>query len=103
MTSTTPKDHKPKADAPRTVEVQGLSLRIDEAALDDFELLDDLNTVGSGKTEATLVVPRVLRSFLGSDQYRLVMDHLRDPHTGRVGIEAAGGFFADLLAALNPN
>lgn len=103
MTTKTPQDHKAKATAKRTIEVQGLTLTIDEAALDDFELLDDLRTLESGTSQAALVMPSVLRSFLGADQFRTVMTHLRDGKTGRVGIEAGAMFVGDMLEALNPN
>lgn len=102
-----PSDRKPKKEpgAGRTVDVQGLRLIIAEDALDDFELLDDLNLLDEGDANAALKLPRILRTFFGADQYRTILDHLRGP-AGRVSIEAGIGFVGDTMAALreaNPN
>lgn len=106
-----PQDHlekKPAAKAeakaaPREVEVQGVVLSIDPDVLDDFELLGDLAILDSGTSQAALTMPGVLRSFLGPEQYRTVLEHLRDPDTGRVSITAGATFVGDLLRGLSPN
>ena len=103
MPTKSPQDHlqkKTTATEPRTTEVDGLTLTIDEAALDDFELLADLKKLDSGTPDAALSMPRVLEAFLGAEQYRTVMDHLRDPETGRVSIEAGARFIGDLMRGL---
>lgn len=102
-----PQDHKPKAaeveKAARVLEIRGVSYTLDEDALDDFELLGDLRSLDSGGTEAALSMPRILKAFLGADQYRTALDSIRDKDTGRVGIEAGAGFVGDLLKAISPN
>lgn len=107
MPTKTPQDHLPKKTTTeavdRTVEVQGLTLTIAADSLNDFELLDDLAALDSGDANAALRMPRVLRGFVGAEQYRQVMDHLRDAETRRVSIDAGVEFIGDLIGALNPN
>lgn len=106
MPTKAPQDHKPKAEKKaeaRTVEVQGLTLTIAEESLNDFELLDDLYVLDSGTPAAALRMPRVLRAFLGDEQHRAVLEHLRDKDTHRVSIEAGAKFVGDLMGALDPN
>lgn len=100
-----PQDHrKPKTQKADkvTVEVRGVTYTIDPESLNDLELMDDLRILDSGSLEAALVMPRVLRAFLG-DQYRGVLDSLRDPKTRRVGIDEGAKFIAELLGAISPN
>ena len=117
MPSKTPQDHKTKKATPkpktapefepfagetRTVEVQGLTLTITPDVFDDFELLDGIRRVDSGEPGAALLMPELLRAMVG-DQYREVLDHLRDPDTGRVRLESGAQFIGDLMAAYDPN
>jgi len=84
-----------------TVEVDGLQVAVDQAALDDVEIYDMLNELSSGAGELALV-PRIMRALFGP-QYRKVLDHIRDKQTGRVTFGAAQTFIADTMAALDPN
>lgn len=98
-----PQDHKPKAEPkPETLTayVRGREWSVPSDALDDFELLDDLNALEQ-KGDATRL-PAVLRRLLG-EQWRDAMDVMRNTETGRVSIEAGSEFVMDLMGALNPN
>lgn len=117
-----PQDHLQKAEKPKveTVDVtfgegdtkrvvaakrttiRGITVTVTNEALDDFELLDDLQAAETGNAAR---LPSLLRRLLG-DGYKAAMDGLRDPVTGRVPVAGdAGGvqFIKELLVALNPN
>jgi hypothetical protein len=83
-----------------SAEVRGKTWVVPADALDDFELLDDLNALEQ-RADATRL-PSVLRRLLG-DQWRDAMDVLRDKDTGRVSVEAGAEFVMELMGALNPN
>ena len=98
-----PEDRKPKADPkPETLtaHVRGHDWTVPADALDDFELLDDLNALEQRGDVTRL--PSVLRRLLG-DQWRDAMEALRDESTGRVTVEAGSEFVMALMGALNPN
>lgn len=119
-----PEDHKPKVDKPkvekvdveviegegddqkkrlvpaRRVTVQGLSVTVTDEAVDDFEFLDDLRALNDTNDPSRM--PSMLRRMVGDD-YRRVMESLRDPKTGRVSIEAGSTFVLALIEALNPS
>ena len=105
MTTTAPKkpqDRKPKA-APTpgsyTVEVRGKEFTVESAALDDFELLDDLAQVEEGKGQR---FPSLLKRLLG-DQYRDALNLLRDEETGRVPVEEGALLVKEILEAIDPS
>lgn len=77
-----------------------LSVIVLTEALDDFELLDDLRAIDVDRNASRL--PALLRRLVG-DEFRNVMDALRNPETGRVKIEPAQEWIRDLMEALNPN
>ena len=59
-----------------TVEpVEGLTLEIDTARLDDMELIDDLAELAGGNT---LKLSGILRRFLGEENKRKLYDALRN-------------------------
>jgi hypothetical protein len=103
-----PQDHLPKAEKPkvekvdggRKITLSGVTVTVSDAALDDFELLDDLRAVDVDKNTSRL--PALLRRIVG-DEYPDVMDALRDKDSGRVTISVAMAFIKDLFGALNPN
>lgn len=100
-----PTDHKPKADKPkeeepRIVEVRGVDYTVEPEALNDFELLDDLNEVDQG---SVVRMPSLLRRLLGPVQAKAAMETLRNPDTNRITIEAGRDFLDELMEALNPN
>lgn len=95
-----PEDRKaPKADTGDvTVTIRGVTVTISEEALDDFELMDDLDRLEQEEDASRL--PSILRRLVG-DQYKTVMDALRGPN-GRVGIEAGADFVGEVLEAVAP-
>lgn len=104
-----PEDHKAKAEVPKVQEVEGARIvtihgadfRIENEVFDDFELLDDLRAVQDDEDASRM--PALLRRMLGVDGYKQAMDALRDPETGRVGIEKGTMLVWDLFKALDPN
>lgn len=105
---TTPQDRKPSAAEVQkaealgttvTVELEGVEWQVTASALNDFELLEDIDAVDSGNPSR---LPKVLRRMLGDDQYRKALDALRDEE-GIVRVEKAAEFFYAIAAAVNPN
>lgn len=98
-----PEDHKSKAEdaVPEelTVTVRGLELKVMSDALDDFELLDDLNELEQNDNPGRL--PSILRRLVG-DQWKKVIEHLRGEN-GRVSVEDGSEFIGEVLEALNPS
>lgn len=122
-----PADHQPKQVKPKVKAVDGgkeitftdipardrdgkttvvdekplpLTVRVLDEALDDFELLDDMRALDVDGNSTKM--PAMLRRMVGDD-YKLVMESLRDQTTGRVTITAVNAWINRLLEALNPN
>ena len=74
----------------------GFAFEVSEDVANDMELLEDLVDLDEGKL--TALVP-VFRRILG-DQKEALYDHLRDPETGRVPMDAAQEEILDIFAAL---
>src|SRR5690349_21824252 len=92
-----PQDHKPaeeKSDGFIHATLLGREWLVPEEALDDFELLDDINSLEQ-KSDASRM-PSILRRLLG-DQWGDAMEALRDKETKRVSVEAGSKFVWDLL------
>lgn len=100
LSAPVPQDHKPKAGEQRAVTVLGLTLTVDPKAFDDLEVMDSFAQLRGGDP---LVLPGLLRSVVGTDQYPRVLDHLRDADTGRVSAEAGAQFFVDLMEEIAPS
>lgn len=81
------------------VEVNGKAWTVSPSAVDDFELLEDLDAIDSGNVGR---IPKVLRRVLGSEQYPAALDSLRGKN-GVVSIDAAATFFYKIFEAINPN
>lgn len=97
-----PQDHKTKKPKPQevsTVTAAGVTLQIDPEVFDDVELLGDVADLQDGNG---LKLVHVLRRICGN-QYKTVLDALRDETTGRVPVGAVEVFMVDLFGALNPN
>lgn len=103
-------DHKPKAKKKDTrkaaalgedltVEFAGSEWTVAASALDDFELLEDLDALDSGNPAR---LPKVLRRMLGDEQYKRALDALRDGN-GRVSVEKGAEFFTAVMTQANPN
>ena len=107
---TTPKkpaDHKPKVEKPKAVKTDtgwdithlGVTVTVPRAALDDLELLDDLNKLDNG---AAQVLPQLLRRLIGEDGYRAAIEALRDPVTARIPLAPAAQYIKDIFGAVSP-
>lgn len=115
---TKPEDHKQKTVKPevvtitlgegdaarevpgKRVTVDGVTVDVPDEALDDFETLDDIRAVQDQKDASRL--PSLLRRIVGDD-YRKVIEQLRDPVTGRVTVERGSQFVLGLFEAVAPN
>lgn len=100
-TSTTrraPRDHKKKAAlaAPGSVAatVRGVEWTIEAAALDDWDLIEDLND----PTGASL--PSATRRLLGAVQYETAREMVRDAVTGRVPATAMSELIGEIFTAV---
>lgn len=96
-----PDDHKSKVEGPPesiTVEVRGLELVIPSAAMDDWELMDDL--ANAEANDNAIALAGSLRRLLTDEQRKAAMNECRDPETGRVTIEAGTSFVSDLFEAI---
>lgn len=83
----------------RRATVSGIEVTVADEALDDFELLDDFR--GLSDSDASRL-PSVLRRMVGND-YKRIMNELRDPATGRVTASVGSQFVYDTVRAFNPN
>jgi hypothetical protein len=113
-----PQDHKPKAEKPKAAKPQvtrtdkgfqvvhgGVSISIDAAALNDFELLRDLGRmqdVALPEARRLSMVTSVFDRFFGEEQGARVINSLRDKKTNRVTVQAASVFLFEVFGALNP-
>lgn len=77
-----------------TVQVRGLDFTIEAAALDDWDLLEELND----KTGASL--PSAMRRLLGDEQMDAAKDLVRDPDSKRVPATAMTGLINDIFTAV---
>lgn len=99
-----PEDHKKatlptkKVDGGYEVTGEKITVFIEEDALDDFELLEDLAELQNGKGSR---LPSVARRLFG-DQHKNVMDAMRGEN-GRVSVQPVTQFINDVFAAINPN
>ena len=84
----------------KQVTVDGIEVRVPDEALDDFEVLDDIR--GVQDTNDVSRMPSLLRRLVGDD-YRRILDELRDESTGRVGAAKASEFVFAVFEALNPS
>lgn len=107
-----PQDHKPKAEKsakPVVKQVEGgkeithhgFTVTVDDDALNDFELLGDMRRMDDTKDPSFF--PQMLRRLLGDDGFRVAMDGLRNPETGRVSAPAGVQYVEDVFEAIAPN
>lgn len=103
-----PTDHLAKAEKAKvektdtgwTVTLRGITVGIEAEVFDDFELLDEISAVEEGRGNR---LPALLRRFVGEEQFRAVLDGLRDEDTGRVPVESAAEFLGEVIQAVSPN
>lgn len=106
-----PEDHKPKVEVAkptvkkvkggREVTHQGITVTVEDDALDDFELMGELRLMQD--SEDPSYMPGILMRLLGREQTKAVTDALRNPETGRVSATAGMEYLQAILEALNPN
>lgn len=97
-------DHKQPKDSIRHVTVHGVELTIDPNIFDDLDIVEDLYDMQHADSDPAgsfKIVP-LLRKICG-DGYEAVKTALRDPDTGRIGMEAVSEFTQELMQAVNPN
>jgi len=100
-----PQDHQPPAlkakDLGDSFELthNGVTMVIEKAAFDDFEVLDDIAQIEEGNAAR---LPSLMRRLFGDTQYRTMLDGLRDPQTGRVPLAKASEHLRDVFNAVNP-
>lgn len=75
----------------------GFKCKIDEAWLDDMELVEDMAAADAGDV---LKYPAIITKMLGADQKQRLYDHLRDKKTGRVAVEKVGNAILELLTSI---
>lgn len=73
----------------------GFEAELNDDALNDMELLDDLAAMQSNNI---LSMPRVVHRLLGADGTKKLYDHLRT-EDGRVPVDAVGNAIGELLAS----
>lgn len=95
-----PQDRKPKqTPGTRTVTVRGITVNVSDEALDDFELIEDFASIQMGQTH---LIPSAMRRLFGDD-FKRILDELRDEKTGRVKASEANRFFVEVFQELAPN
>ena len=65
----------------------GFKFKVDEASLDDMELLEDLAEIDKGNV---LKYPSAIERILGKEQKAKLYDKIRDPETGKAVSESRG-------------
>lgn len=82
---------------PPSVEYEGKTYDIDPDATGDVELIEALAELDEGNQ---LVLPRIVRSLIGDDQYADFKNAARDAATGRVPMAKLREFFREIDSAL---
>lgn len=88
--------------AEKTYEVQGIEVCIDEDALSDWEVAENMVIVmdeGSSDEERTGAVVRVMRFVLGK-RYASIKRELRERGEGRLTAEAMMEFLRELFESI---
>lgn len=96
-----PQDRKPKVetvDGVSSVTIDGVRVSVAKDAMDDFELLDDLQQMQDGQGGK---ITSVARRLFG-EQYQDVIKALRGDDA-RLSVEKASAFVGKVLEAIAPN
>ena len=72
--------------------------KVDEASLDDMELLEDLAEIDKGNI---LKYPSAIERILGKEQKAKLYDKIRDPETGKVTATATSEALTEIIEVLN--
>lgn len=76
----------------------GFKFKVDEASLDDMELLEDLAEIDKGNI---LKYPAAIERILGKEQKAKLYDKIRDPETGKVTATATSEALTEIIEVLN--
>lgn len=82
------------------VELRGHTWKVNRAALDDVEIMEQLVALETGNPRAIF---SVMNATLGAGQVQKVKKLLADPETGITKFSDYSEFFQDLLEKINPN
>ena len=74
----------------------GFTAEIDQTAVDDIELLEDLSRIDQGDL---LAVSSGLRRLLGEKQKKALYDFCRDPKTGRASLTKVSQVMMELFTS----
>lgn len=72
----------------------GFAYKIEDHVLDNMELLDAIAEVDQNP----MVLSKVLKMLLGTEQRKELYDHLRDPKNGNVPIVAVSNAVAEIFS-----
>lgn len=72
----------------------GFKFDIDDAVLDDMELIDDM---AEAQGDNPLKISAVMNKVLGEEQKGRLYDHVRDEATGRVPVEKVSACLAEIF------
>lgn len=72
----------------------GFAYKIEDHVLDNMELLDAIAEVDQNP----MVLSKVLKMLLGTEQRKELYDHLRDPKNGNVPIVAVSDAVAEIFS-----
>ena len=75
------------------VEIDGITLHMDEDRLDDLEFVENMSKAARGDLAAFIPA---LQGVLGDD-YDTVKEHLRNPETGKVKLSDMNAFFMRVM------
>ena len=109
-TAKAPQDHKPAGinakdealDVPPVITIKGREWTLDRTGINNFELIDHINNVATGGAAGLGSAPRVMRAWLGYEQYTEALDSMRDPDTGIVDMQSGYEFALEMVSA-DPN
>lgn len=76
----------------------GFEFELEDDALNDMELLEDLAKIDEGGKESIVGMPKVLVRLLGEDGKQRLYNHVRN-EKGRVTVDAVLAEFEDVLNA----
>lgn len=78
------------------VEYQGKTYTVDDEALDDIDVFEDLVQIQSGDVSP---MKRVIEAIIGEDGYKMLKDSLRNEKGRAKTTEVLQGFNAIMVAA----
>ena len=74
----------------------GFTAEIDQTAVDDIELVEDLSRLDQGDL---LAVSSALKRLMGEKQKKALYDFCRDPETGRSSITKVSAIMMELFTS----